>query len=871
MDTYIMSFRDIDKTKLMDVGGKALNLGELSKIEGIKVPDGFCLTTEAFRKSIKDNTELKALIEKLNELKSDDRKQISEISRRIRLIIENLELAKDIENEIAGALSAFGKEQTYAVRSSATAEDLPNASFAGQQDTYLNISGKDEVLRHVIKCWASLFTDRAVTYRIQNRFDNRKALTAVVIQRMVLAEASGVMFTADPMTSDRKTLLIDAGYGLGEALVSGHVNPDTYKIRDGIILSKRIGSQMLEIRPGERGGTKEFKIEDGRGNKQVLSDKQILSLDSLGKKIENIYGFPQDIEWCLVSDQFYIVQSRPVTTLFPIPASKDKVKHVYMSMGHMQVMTDPILPLGMSLFQLASLSPVDRAGGRLFLDITYDLVTSSGRRIVLQKVDNFDPIMATAMRELMARKDYLKSLPKGKGNLSRGVNMFPWLKEAFRIYRKNDRAILTEMIERREAELINTEKRINTLSGNAVFEFILQDKRNLQAVIFDATCFGAVLICQFVSSWLNKNIEKWLGEKNVTNVLSKSVANNITSEMGFDLCRVADIVRIYPEVWEYFGRASDDNFFNDLPKLQGGLETSAAINDFLDRYGMRCSAEIDITKPRWYEKPTQLIPMILNDVKFMTPGQHIEKFEEGKRKARAEEEEILQRLSKLPGGSKKAKKTKKMISLFRNFIGTREYPKYFWICRYAVYKRALMREADKLAAAGIIGDRSDVYYLYLDEFQEAVKTNSADKSLIEQRKKEYAGYAKLTPPRIIMSDGEVLSGEYENNIFPEGVLVGIPVSSGVIEGRARVVEKLEDAHVEKGDILVTSFTDPSWTPIFVSIAGLITEVGGMMSHGAVITREYGLPAIVGVENATKLIKDGQRIRLNGTKGYVEVL
>lgn len=871
MKPYVLNFLEIDKTKLSAVGGKGANLGELAGIDGIRVPEGFCITTDAYRKFTENNAQLKELLEKLVGVKSDEKDLISEISGSIRSVIENSSIPKEVENAIIEALSPFDRQQAFAVRSSATAEDLPGASFAGQQDTYLNIRGQEEILKHVIKCWASLFTDRAMIYRIQNGFDHRKVLLSVVIQKMVMSEVSGILFTSDPLTSDRKTMSIDAGFGLGEALVSGLVNPDTYKVRDGVIVSKRTGIQTLEVRAAEGGGTHEMKIEEGRQKNQALTETQILRLAGIGRKIEDHFRCPQDIEWCLAAGEFYIVQSRPITTLFPAPESRDNVKRVYMSVGHMQVMTDPILPLGISFFEFASLFPVDRAGGRIYVDITFDLTTPQGRRMVKQKVDNMDPLMASAVRKVMENNDYIKGLPKGKGNLLKGANLLLWIKEAFRMYRKNDPTILDEMIRLNENSLQKLEQSLRNLSGDEVFDFILEDKKELQARLFDATGFGAVLACQYVSGWINKNTEKWLGEKNITNSLSKSVEHNVTSEMGLAICGVADVVRKYPEVREYFAHADDESFFDGLLKLQGGAETEAVIRDFLQKYGMRCPAEIDITKPRFDEKPTQLIPVILSDVKLLNPGEHIVKFEQGKHEAKVKEDEIIRCLRKLPGGAKKAKKAKKRISVFRNFVGAREYPKYFWVSRFAIYKRVLLKEAEKLTAAGVINNVSDVFYLYFDEFRKAVRTGRADQTLIENRKNEYARYEKLTPPRIILSDGEVPSGEYNASSTPEDALIGVPVSPGVVEGRARVVSRLEDAHVEKGDILVTPFTDPSWTPVFVTIAGLVTEVGGEMSHGAVITREYGLPAVVGVENATKLIKDGQRLRLNGADGYVEIL
>lgn len=211
-----------------------------------------------------------------------------------------------------------------------------------------------------------------------------------------------------------------------------------------------------------------------------------------------------------------------------------------------------------------------------------------------------------------------------------------------------------------------------------------------------------------------------------------------------------------------------------------------------------------------------------------------------------------------------------MISLIRNFIGYREYPKYGMVNRYFVYKQALMKEAEQLVQAKVIREKEDIYYLTFEELHEVIRTNKLDYQIISKRREEYKFYEKLTPPRVITSDGEIIVGEYKRENLPAEAIVGLPVSSGVIEGRARVILNMEDADL-KGDILVTSFTDPSWTPLFVSIKGLVTEVGGLMTHGAVIAREYGLPAVVGVENATKIIRDGQRIRVHGTEGYIEII
>jgi pyruvate,water dikinase len=319
------------------------------------------------------------------------------------------------------------------------------------------------------------------------------------------------------------------------------------------------------------------------------------------------------------------------------------------------------------------------------------------------------------------------------------------------------------------------------------------------------------------------------------------------------------------------GGIKNDNFLGELVKFDGGKEAQDAIYAFLTKYGMRCAGEIDITKTRWSEKPTALVPMILSHIKNFEPNASNRKFEQGRQEALKKEQELLDRLKQLPDGEQKAKETKRMIDLIRNLSGYREYPKYGFINRYFVYKQALLKEAEQLVQANVIYEKEDIYYLSFEEFHEVVRTNKPDYQIISKRKDEYKLYEKLAPPRVITSDGEIIAGKYNREDLPAEAIAGMAVSSGVIEGRARVILNMEDAAIENGDILVTSFTDPSWTPLFVSIKGLVTEVGGLMTHGAVIAREYGLPAVVGVENATRLIKDGQRIRVNGTEGYVEIL
>ncbi|MGE7884802.1 phosphoenolpyruvate synthase [Bacillus sp. NPDC094077] len=869
MSSFVLDFQEIEKTQLSLVGGKGLKLGELSNIQGIQVPEGFCVTTGGYEKAIEQNEAFQALLNQLTRLKIEDRDQIGEISKKIRETIMEVEIPSDVAEVVARYLSRFGNEHAYAVRSSATAEDLPYASFAGQQDTYLNIIGKEAILQHVRKCWASLFTDRAVIYRIQNSFNHNQVSICVVVQRMVFPQASGILFTADPITSNRKVLSIEASFGLGEALVSGLVSADNYKVKEGEIVDKMIATKKIAIYGRKEGGTETKQIVHNQQNVQTLTEQQILQLARIGRQIEAYFGCPQDIEWCLVDDTIYIVQSRPITTLYPIPEANDQENHVYISVGHQQMMTDAMKPLGLSFFLLTTHAPMRKAGGRLFVDATQRLASPASRDFLINTLGKSDPLIRDALTTVIERDDFIKLLPDDEEEKNLSKSMPPASSQP---QIESDPAIVTDLIKNSQASIEELKRNIQMKSGSAVFDFILEDiQQQLQKILFSSQSTAVIMAGMNASSWINEKMEQWLGEKNAADTLSQSVQNNITSEMGLALMDVADVIRPYPKVIEYLQHVKDNSFLDELVQFKGGEKSRDAIQTFLNKYGMRCSGEIDITKTRWSEQPPTIIPMILNNIREFETGASKRKFEEGLQEALKKEEELLEQLQHLPDGKQKVEETKQMIRNIRNFIGYREYPKYGMINRYFLYKQALLKEAEQLVKSGVIHEIDDIYYLTFEELHEVVRTNKLDYKVINNQKNEYKLYEKLTPPRVITSDGEIIIGKYKRENFPAEAIVGLPVSSGVIEGRARVILNMEDANLEDGDILVTAFTDPGWTPLFVSIKGLVTEVGGLMTHGAVIAREYGLPAVVGVENATKLIKDGQRIRVHGTEGYIEIL
>ncbi|MGW7066938.1 rifamycin-inactivating phosphotransferase [Streptomyces sp. NPDC054855] len=876
-EQYVLDLQEVDETQVAVVGGKGAQLGGLSRIEGIRVPRGFCVTTDAFRQVM---AEVPSLDERLDQLAGgnpDDREEIRTLSAQIRRAIEETPLPAGLTAAITQAVTRLGEQAAYAVRSSATAEDLPTASFAGQQDTYLNVVGPAAILRHISRCWASLFTERAVTYRRRNGIDHRTVQMAVVVQRMVFPRAAGILFTADPVTGDRKVATVDAGFGLGEALVSGLVNPDTFKVRHGEVVARTIAAKQRAVQALPTGGTQEVPVDARRQEQPALTDGQAVELVRLGRRIEAHFGRPQDIEWCLADDSdgdgddegFQIVQSRPITTLFPLPEADDQDNHVYVSVGHQQMMTDAMKPLGYSMWQLTAMAPMLEAGGRLFVDVTRRLASPASRAMLLDLMGKGDPLVRDALETVIDREDFVPSLAET-------VPGGPPRSAAPAAPIATDPSIVAELIERSEASVAALRRDIRTKTGPALFDFLLEAFEEHKRVLGDPVSMQAIMAGMEATWWLNDKLQEWLGEKNAADTLTLSAPDNITSEMGLALLDVADVIRPHPKVVAFLQGAQEEGFPNEgfldeLPELAGGTEARDAIQAYLDRYGMRCVGEIDITRPRWSERPTTLVPVILDNVRNFEPGAAERRFEQGRQRAQQKEQEVLSRLRALPDGARKADEAKGMIDRVRTFIGYREYPKYGIICRYFVYKTALLDEAERLVRAGVLPEREDIFYLTFQELREVVRSNELDDQLILQRKDAFRSYRTLTPPRVLTSDGEALTGAYRRDDVPAGALIGLPVSAGSVEGRARVILDMSQADLDAGDILVTSFTDPSWSPLFVGIGGLVTEVGGLMTHGAVIAREYGLPAVVGVEQATRLIRDGQRIRVHGAEGYVEIL
>jgi pyruvate,water dikinase len=881
MEPYALLFSEIDATRTALVGGKGANLGEMT-IAGFPVPPGFCVTTVAYREFASTSAELSALIDELAGVSADDLIRIGVLGRRIREHLASLATPEAIRSAVLAAWRSFGVEHSYAVRSSATAEDLPSASFAGQQDTYLNVQGEARLLDAVRKCWASLFTDRAIAYRARNAFDNRSVFLAVVVQRMIFPDVSGIMFTADPISGHRQTVSIDASFGLGEALVSGLVTADLYQVRAGPIVTKRIARKPLAIYPRPDGGTTTAEIPAEQQAQQALPDDRILELAGLGMRIEAHYGQPQDIEWCFADGGFFIVQSRPITTLYPAPNVVDGKLHLFFSFGHVQMMTEPMKPLGISAVRTivpagerapSGESELFReAGSRLFVDLNPVLRYERLRNVVLRVLPLADAKVARAVAAFLRRPEFLAALRPAKHLGMSHVRTFaPILVPVLATLLFRDVRRGTDGISRAMAESVSRKRELlNDVSGPQRIVRIRETLRSFFPELLRMKVVQNFAPGVLAFRLIERLSLRWLGDAHELASLGKSPPGNVTTEMGLAVGDLADVVRAHPGVIEHMRGADDATLLTGMRAISGGEDVGPAFQAFLERYGMRGTGEVDITRPRWRESPTQLVPAIEAHLGSAGTGQHRRDFLAGEREAERAAATLLTRIKATPFSFLKVRVMRRLIAVYRARIGLREHPKYYLVQILDLAKRGILQEAGHLTDAGLLRSPDEIFWYSLAELEEILTSRRVDRAALDRRREQFAFDATLRPPRVITSEGEIVDSPPAADM-PARALTGSPASAGIVEGRARVVRKLEAAKLERGEILVAPYTDPAWTPLFAIAAGVVTEVGGLMTHGAVVAREYGIPAVVGVDNATSAISDGHRIRVNGTEGYVEIL
>lgn len=884
MKTYTSSFENISSQDLSLVGGKGANLGEMTKA-GFPIPPGFCVTTQAYQAFIKPcSVEVYKVLEGLDPTNLN---KIRTAGSKVRKRMAQHTLPVSVVKAIKAEWRKFGVSHAYAVRSSATAEDLPSASFAGQQDTYLNVIGEKELMKQVKNCFISLFTDRAILYRIQNNFPHHLVALSVVIQRMVMPQVSGILFTADPISEHRGICSIDASFGLGEALVSGLVSADLFKVKknSGEILSREIAIKKIAILPLKGGGTKTVDLPPNQQTKPALTDIQILALTNIGSRIERHYDKPQDIEWAIEDGKILITQSRPITSLYPRPDidPNDDSLHIFISLSHFQVMTDPMPPLAISIwkyFPPAGLNEhgefraLQGVGSRLYCDVSPLLRHPIAGKIFIKVMAVADTITQAAVKEIVARPEF-----KTKGEVLKLRNYLPSMLPIISQIPMNLFYEKTIGATKDANEIITnyvSQSKVNIFQQNRTPDEKLSQALNaLNRGLSTAAKWAPKLMAGLISQKLLRSLA---GDKNTELVddIERGLIGNVVTDMNLAIGDLSDLARQSPALSKTISGTtkSVETRLRTAQKIKGGKEFLTAWHLFLDKYGTRCPSEIDASRPRWNEDPAPLMHMIVSMMSQERIGGHRLHYQSLTQNSHAAALELPNHIDGWNAWFKRPL-VKRLINVARDMGALREHHKFMMIQILAQLKTVLVEISERFEKDGTLKNADDIWFLNIPEIRQILRrkfpSDTQIDELIKQRREEFVHDAKRKPPRVITSKGEIVRPKITLEGAPKGALIGSPVSAGIYEGIAKVISDPSVETLVPGEILVAPFTDPGWTPLFVNAAALVTEVGGLMTHGSVVAREYGIPAVVGVLDATQKIKTGDTIRVDGAAGFVEII
>ncbi len=924
----ILPLNSPDATLAM-AGGKALNLAKLARA-GLPVPPGFIVATAAYQSFVAANY-LDAVIN--GQLSTtNDQWSMEAAAHAIRAQFAAAPIPVDLAGQILSAYHDLGSGSglrtlahaperstgagvthcelpAVAVRSSATAEDLPDLSFAGQQDTLLNVIGDEALLQAVVTCWSSLWTARAITYRQRNGIPHGDVALAVVVQAMVESEASGVLFTANPLSGKRSEVVIDATLGLGEALVSGQVEPDQIVVdmAAGRIIQKRLGAKALAIHGATGGGV--TTVQQEAAARQALPDGPILELARLGKRVEqDLYaGQPQDIEWAWAGGRLTLLQSRAITSLFPLPMEMPaEPLQVLFSLNHVQGMLDPFTPLGQdalirayvtlaTLFERHYTPQTQRelatAGQRLYINVTPALRHTQGRKLLRAIFSAIEPSAGQAIAGVLddPRLDVARSglSPASASSLARFASVVARRAAAAMRHPQAQRGDMERLIDSFVAEIDARSRAAHTLAERlALCDAIYREfAARISLRLFPPIVAGIGSFYQ-----LRRLAQRVTGSDQLALEIARGLPGNVTTEMDLVLWTVAQIIQADPESAARFANEDAASLTAAYQTRSLPLPAQIALLAFMDRYGMRGLAEIDLGRPRWREEPVHVIQVVQSYVRIDDPEQAPDAVF---RRGAVAAEGAIERLAAAMPNPAQARLARLLASRMRALAGLRETPKFTIIRVLGVVRRMLLQSGAELTAAGVLARPDDIFFLHFEEL-EAVATAVPDgvesaggavdqdrlkpglqaaawRALAAERRQVYGReLLRRQAPRVLLSDGmafyEGLGAE-----SGDGALSGSPVSPGVVEGIVHVVFDPRDAHLAPGEILVCPGTDPSWTPLFLAAGGLVMEVGGLMTHGSVVAREYGIPAVVGVHEATRRLHDGQRVRVDGTAGRVVVI
>jgi len=816
-DVLVLPLDRIDADAAERVGGKAAGLAAAIRA-GERVPPGFCVTTEAHRSGTLP------------------------------------------EDEVAAAYTALGGGPV-AVRSSATAEDLPDASFAGQQDTYLDVEGADALFAAVRRCWDSLWTDRAVAYRRDRGIDDASVHMAVVVQRMVRPRAAGVLFTANPVTGTRDETVLDAVPGLGTAVVDGTARPDHYVVRpDG----------------GADGP------DDG-----CLSADEVGALRAVGQRLQTALGTPQDIEWAIDHESTaWILQSRAVTTLFPLPSRSDDGPHAYFETGHMQGMLRPFTPMGFAGARAAAnawfhslgssgAGVWDRimadVGGRFYLDLTPLLRNRAVRGSLPGMVRVYGPRAAASVRALLddprfAPRRGRRVSPRTVARVVAGAVPLTrdFLAEAVTalVFPDDTRRRVLRAGPEVRRQITEASRDVATAEERLAYAEHVQTPVMTGAMTPMVGALYAGLLSGKAPVLLLKGVAS-AGE--VATVLG-GMPHNITTEMDLALWRLASEARPHRDLLQSTPprELAERYHAGTLPEI--------GLGGFLERYGHRGAAEIDVGVPRWSEDPEPLFSAIANYLRVDDPEQAPDRrFARAAAQAERMRDELVARA--MESRPVRARLAAFCFGRARALSGLREYPKFVWLFAIAEMRRQLLLVGDELVARQRLEAADDIMFLDLEEARAALEGADQRRVVAERRAVHERELRRRRVPTVLLSDGtdvEATLPALPGGEAAPGRLVGVAASPGTATGVARVVRDPAGASLEPGQILVAPTTDPGWTPLFMTAGGVVVETGSTVAHGPTVAREYGIPCVICVPGVTDRIRDGQTITIDGSAGTIQL-
>ena len=888
----VLPLSALDRTMLPMVGGKSANLGELIHA-GFAVPVGFCVTTAAYAR-VSARAGLDTYLSGLEATESSESARQIELATAIRTALCQTPLPPEVIEAVTSAYQSLspGEPVPVSVRSSATAEDLPEASFAGQQETFLNVIGSEAVLTSVQRCFASLWTDRATQYRTSLGIAPRDVRLAVVVQRMVEAEVAGVLFTANPLTGKRREIVIDANPGLGEAVVSGATNPDHFVVQTttGEIVERRLGDKQVLIQAAAGGGIQQ--IEAGASpTRACLSDDQIRTLAALGARVEALYETPQDIEWAIdTSGQVFLLQARPITTLFPLPEiapSTDESLCVYLAIGVQQGTYRPFTPMGRSALRLLASgfltligSPlrdplagprfVVEAASRPFFDVTAALRSPFGRGFLLEAMRGAEARAATSFERLVTDPRLsLRRTPRcvfGRAVvLLLARTRLPWyLLQALLAPQAASRRVQRFVEQRRNTPQID--------ASAAAAAHLVAVERLLQHSLRLAFRVSPVMLAGMQSFALAQRLLGELASESECQVVLGGSPTNPTTQMNLALWRLSQEIRADATSRQLLQSLPAERLAQEYQQGTLPILLQQGLARFLREYGHQSVCELDLGVPRWSEDPTYVLALLTGYLEMeesvYAPDRQLQRAE---REANAMIATLARRARQkhwLLGWL-----VRRCLQRAHALVGFREMTRFVVGLVLAQARELLWPVGEELVRAGRLKEAADLFFLTVPEAHALLSGADLCGRVSERRATFARELRRRHVPLVLLSDGSestAVPQTTQSTAQAEGTLQGTPASAGRVTALARVILDPNAARLSPGEILVAPSTDPGWTPLFLKAAGLVMEVGGAMAHGAIVAREYGIPAVVGVAGATERIATGNRVTLDGTAGTVVI-